>query len=175
MLAKKIVRVGFDLDGVIIGKPPFVPKFVMEWLVRLHYDHQLAYRYPGKLVERQIRWLSHHPLLRPPIRRNIKLIKELYRSRNYKLYIISGRYSFLENRTREWFRFYRLNKFFEKIFINLENEQPHLFKEKMIKKLKLKVFIDDDIPLLEYLKKRLKDVELVSAHDQEKHLKGLNK
>ena len=150
---QKRIRIGFDLDGVVIGKPFFVPDFVMEKLVRLKIDHQLAYRYPVSKGERHIRYLSHHPLLRPPIRKNIKLIKELYKSNKYELFVVSSRYSFLDRRTKEWFGYYKLRKFFKEIYINEKDEQPHLYKERMIRKLKLKFFIDDDKPLLDFLKR----------------------
>src|SRR4030042_4295927 len=165
-MGMKKIKIGFDLDGVIIGKPPFVPKYLMEILVRKR-DHGLAYRYPESKIERWIRRLSHLPLLRPPIKKNIKLIHELYKSKNYELYVVSSRYSFLEGRTNEWFRYYRLRDLFKEIYINLKNEQPHLYNEKMIKKLKLNVFIDDARPLLRYLKKELKNVDLVFVEKQE--------
>src|SRR4030043_1824577 len=171
-MGKEKIKIGFDLDGVIIGKPPFMPKYLMEKLVRKR-GHGLAYRYPESKIERRIRWLSHLPLFRPPIKKNIKLIHELYKSKNYELYVVSSRYSFLEGRTKEWFKFYRLRGLFKEIHINLKDEQPHIYKEKMIKKLKLNVFIDDDRPLLEYLKKELGDVELIFVEEKEKHLNNL--
>jgi hypothetical protein len=166
---KKKIRIGFDLDGVIIGKPPFVPKFMMEALVRKK-DHGLAYRFPKTKFERWIRWLSHYPVFRPPIKKNIRLIHELFKSRDYELFVVSSRYSFLEGRTGEWFKYYELRALFKEIYINLDNIQPHLYKEKMIKKLKLNVFIDDDRPLLEYLKSQLKNVDLVFVEDQETYI-----
>jgi len=162
-------KVGFDLDGVVIDKPYFVPVFLMDLLVRGRKDQKLVYRYPNTAVERIIRILSHHPLLRCPIEKNITLIKELYKSRKYKLYVVSSRYSFLQKRTKEWFEYYKMRKFFERIYINTENEQPHLYKEKMINKLMLKVFIDDDKPLLNYLKGKVKNVDLIYVSDQHNH------
>ena len=120
-------------------------------------------------MEIMIRIASHHPLMRPPIRENIRLIEELYKSNKYELFVVSSRYQFLNKRTREWFRFYKTRKFFKKIFINLHNEQPHLYKEKMITRLKLDVFIDDDKPLLDYLKSKVKNVDLVYVSDQHQH------
>jgi len=168
-MSMRKTKIGFDLDGVVIGKPFFVPDIVMEKLVRMKVDHKLAYRYPESKGERYVRFISHHPLLRPPIRKNIKLIKELHKSNKYELFVVSSRYSFLDERTKEWFRFYKMRKFFKDIHINMKNEQPHIYKERMIKKLKLKVFIDDDKPLLNYLKKRIKKVDFVYVSDQHKH------
>lgn len=172
IMSSKKIRIGFDLDGVIIGKPFFVPQFLMEKLVRLKVDHQLAYRFPRSKYERAVRYLSHYPLLRPPIMENVKLIRELSKSDKYELFVVSSRYSFLDGRTKEWFNYYKLGKFFKYIYINLKDEQPHTFKERMIKKLKLKVFIDDDRLLLKYLKKRVDGVELVYVSDQQKHFSG---
>jgi len=162
------IRIGFDLDGVIIGKPPFVPEFLMELLVRSHNNINISYRYPTNQFERFIRWLSHHPVFRPPINKNIKLIHQLYKSNSYELYVVSSRYSFLDKRTDQWFMFYKLNGLFKDIHINLKDEQPHVYKEKMIKKLKLNVFIDDDLLLLNYLKGRLKNVDLLYMEDHKK-------
>jgi uncharacterized HAD superfamily protein len=163
---RKKIKIGFDLDGVIIGKPFFVPHTLMEWLVRSRTNLALAYRYPDLRFERLIRYFSHHPLLRPPINKNIKLIHQLYKSNKYELYVVSSRYSFLEKRTKQWFKFYNLHGLFKYIYINLNNEQPHIYKAKMIKNLKLDVFIDDDLPLLNYLKKHLDSVTLLYMEDK---------
>ncbi len=172
MSFRKKIKIGFDLDGVIIGKPFFVPQKLMEKLVREKMDHKLAYRFPDTKAERIIRYISHHPLIRPPIRENIKLIRELSRSDKYELYVVSSRYSFLETRTKEWFRFYKLRKFFKEIYINSDDEQPHIYKEKMIKKLKLNAFIDDDKPLLEYLKRNINNIDLIYVSDHQNYFRN---
>ena len=151
MKSEKLIRIGFDLDGVFVDKPPFVPKNLLEWLVRSHQTKRLAYRYPTLKPERWLRKFSHHPFFRPPIKKNLELVKRLGRKGKYRLYIISGRYSFLENRTWQWLKRYKIKKLFAGVFINLENKQPHLFKEKMIRDLGIKLFIDDDLPLAEHL------------------------
>ncbi|OGM13821.1 hypothetical protein A3A76_04900 [Candidatus Woesebacteria bacterium RIFCSPLOWO2_01_FULL_39_23] len=174
-MVKKNIRIGFDLDGVIIGKPPFIPNYIMEKLVRNPTGKKLGYRYPKYSIERKIRILSHYPLFRPPIRNNINLIKELYKSNAYTLYVVSSRYSFLKSRTRQWFGYYKLRRFFKEIYINDFDEQPHLFKERMIKRLGLHVFIDDDLLLLKYLRTRSKDIDLIYVKDHEKYVRGILK
>ena len=42
-MVKKNIRIGFDLDGVIIGKPPFIPNYIMEKLVRNPTGKKLGY------------------------------------------------------------------------------------------------------------------------------------
>lgn len=162
------VKIGLDLDGVIIDKPPLVPKKLLEWLVHSHKNKGLAYRYPISWFEQLIRWLSHSPFFRPPIEPNLKFIKKLAKNKNYKLYLISGRYSFLKDRTWEWLKRHKIENLFEKIFINLKNEQPHLFKEKMIKNLKIDIFIDDDLLLTSYLSQAIPKTKIFCL-DQERY------
>ena len=159
----KKIRIGFDLDGVIIDKPPFIPKRLIEWLVRSHKNRHLSYRYPKSAFERWVRWASHHPKLRPPIRKNVNLIKKLCKENKCDLYVISSRYSFLEGRTKEWFKKNKLNGSFKEIHINMKNLQPHTFKENKLNKLKIDVFVDDDPLLLKYLRRKLKKVKFYLA------------
>lgn len=39
------------------------------------------------------------------------------------------------------------------MYFNFSNEQPHLFKNRIIKNLKLDYYIDDDLSLLNYVAK----------------------
>ena len=164
------IKIGFDLDGVIIDKPPLISKGLLEWLVRSHQNKKLAYRYPP-LPERLVRWLSHHPLLRPAIKENLEFIKKIAKNKKYKLYLISGRYSFLAGRTQQWLKKYQIYNLFEGVFINLKNEQPYLFKTKKIKELKINLYIDDDQPLSEYLIKSARQVK-VYCFDQRRERKA---
>ncbi|MBL7150386.1 hypothetical protein ISS86_00465 [Candidatus Microgenomates bacterium] len=164
------IKIGFDLDGVIIDKPPLISKGLLEWLVRSHQNKKLAYRYP-LLPERLVRWLSHHPLLRPAIKENLEFIKKIAKNKKYKLYLISGRYSFLAGRTQQWLKKHQIYNLFEGIFINLKNEQPHLFKTQKIKSLRIDIFIDDDLPLVKHLKKEVKKTKIIHIQKFSKELK----
>jgi FMN phosphatase YigB (HAD superfamily) len=143
----------FDLDGVIVDKPPLIPKGLLEKLFRGNKS-KLHYRFPKHKLEILIRKISHYYLFRPPIRENIKLIKKLSKDKRYFLYIVSGRYSFLEKETMIWLKKYGLNKLFKKIYLNLGDEQPHLIKEKRLKQLGFNFFVDDDKHIVDYLIKK---------------------
>lgn len=173
-MARKIKRIGFDLDGVVVDKPPFIPGWFVEFIYRGYYDpkKELSYRYPTHQLEVLLRQISHHPIFRPPIKQQVEMIKKLHDSKKYKMFGVTSRYSFLKKRTKQWFAYHRMNGFFEKIYINENNEQPHLFKEKVIKKLGLDIFIDDDRPLLDYLQKKIEDVDFIFVEDSED---GLNR
>ena len=175
-MKSKIKRIGFDLDGVIIDKPPIIPRRLLEAIYRGNTNtKKLVYRFPKSALEIKIRQLSHHPVLRPLIKEQIDLIQKLHKSKRFKMFAVTSRYSFLKERTCEWFSYYDLNGLFEKIYINEKDQQPHVFKEKVIKKLKLDIFIDDDRSLLDHLKKKVKGVEFIFVEDSKNGLKKLLK
>lgn len=157
---KKKIRLAFDLDGVIIGKPPLIPKKLLERLFRGSKKEGLHYRFPDSKIEQLIRKLSHFYLLRPPIKENIEFIKELANKPEYELYIVSGRYSFLEKETATWLKKRKINHLFARVYLNKENELPHLFKEKALTEIKPAVFVDDDGALADYLAEKSLSVKI---------------
>jgi len=146
----KNIKIGIDLDGVIVNKPFFVPKKLIEWLFRAHSNHDKKYRIPTSKIEIAIRKISHHWLIRPPINKNIKIIKKLAKAKNIDAYLVSGRYNFLQEKTNKWLKINGLAKLFPTPFINLKNQQPHLFKEAAANKLELDYFFDDDPIIIDY-------------------------
>jgi len=158
-MVKKSLCLGFDLDGVLADKPPLIPKKWLEYLFRGSQKNRLHYRYPKTKLEIWIRKLSHFYLFRPPIKKNIEFIKKL-KGQDYKLYLISSRYSFLKKETMVWLKKRKLDNVFEKVFINKENEQPHLFKGKIIKKLGLDYYFEDDLQIVDYLKSKISQTRI---------------
>jgi len=144
------MNIGFDLDRVFINFPFFVPSKIIEWLYKEKDNHELKYRIPSR-IEQIIRIFSHYPIFRPPITQNLNFVRNLTLSNKNKYYLISSRFGFLKKRTDKLIKRYNLNKIFNAMYFNYENKQPHQFKNEVIKKLNLDMFIDDDLQLLEYL------------------------
>ena len=163
-MKKGKVKIGIDLDGVIVDKPFFIPKKLIEWLFRAHHNHGKKYRIPKWPLEILIRKKSHHWLLRPPIRKNLETLKKVINQNLAAVYIISGRYRFLSNETKVWFKKNKLEDLLKSAYINKKNLQPHLFKEKMTKKLKLDYFFDDDPIVINHLKAKIKGLNCYLAN-----------
>jgi len=157
---KKRKKIAFDLDGVIIDKPPIIPKRLLEWLFCGGGKNGLHYRYPKTRLERTIRKISHYYLFRPPIKGNVEFIKKMAKDPSLEFYVISGRYSFLEKETKNWLEKNKISKFFTQIFLNLNDEQPHLYKEKILGNLKPDIFIDDDLLLVNFLTKKINNCKI---------------
>src|SRR3989344_3707823 len=156
---RRPVRIGLDLDGVIIDKPPGLPNWALTRLVRERTKTELAYRYTSSALVRSLRWLTHRPLPRQPIWNNLRDIRTI--AGTYEFYVISGRYSFLRGRTKDWLQTYDCAGLFQGVYVNLNNRQPHRFKESMIRKLKLEMFIDDDEAQIDYLRTRLPKLRII--------------
>ena len=147
------MNIGFDLDKIFINYPPFVPTKLIDRLYKHKSNGVLLYRIPSK-PEQIIRILSHHPFLRPPIVKNLEFIKKLSSNKKNKHFLISSRFSFLKNRTNAIINKYLFDRIFDSMIFNFQNQQPHIFKAKTVKKLKIDRYVDDDLPLLEFLNKK---------------------
>lgn len=154
-MRKRILKVGFDLDGVILYNPIRITRPIIAFLKSIFFNHKkpLTFYYPKSKLEKFFWRLFHLSSLFPsPGTQNIK---ELVKQKKIKAYLITGRYSFLENDLQHWVKKLKLKRYFQGIYFNKNDEQPHFFKEKIIKKLKLDIFVEDNWDIVNYLKTQM--------------------
>ncbi len=162
------MKIGFDLDGIFVDKPPVVPRSFLDWLYRGTQHNGPTYRFPKTRLERAVRHWSHIYYFRPAIKKNIDFVHHFSLHPHHQFYLVTSRYDFLEKATYKLLNRYQLITPFQSININKENDQPHLYKEKMIKKLKLDLLVDDDLKLLKYLSEKYPKVTLLWYNPQQK-------
>ncbi len=146
------MHIGFDLDKIFVDYPPFVPDVLIDRIYKKKSNDTLLYRIPKK-PEQLLRYFSHHPMFRPIIKKNLTLLQKHVQKKQHTMYLISSRFNFLKKRTDKLTTKYEFTRFFDDMFFNFENKQPHVFKDEVIKKLKLDRYVDDDLPLLTFLSK----------------------
>ena len=61
-----------------------------------------------------------------------------------------------------------MDNVFKQVFLNTENEQPHLFKEKKIKEMDIQIFVDDDELLADYLATKFIDKKIFCLSNSDK-------
>ena len=83
--------------------------------------------------------------------KGVDLLKKLVNDEKIEAHLVTARYSFLDDHLYNWLDKYNLRTIFKTITLNNEDEQPHLFKEKIIKKYKLDIFIEDNFDIVKYL------------------------
>lgn len=148
------MNIGFDLDKVFINYPPLVPDSIIDKLYKKKSNGALLYRIPSR-PEQLFRELTHHPLLRHPIKKNLEILLSLPKDQ-HNLYLISSRFGFLRKRTENLVKKYGLDQVFDGLYFNYENKQPHVFKNEIIASLNLDMYIDDDFQLLKHVAKENK-------------------
>lgn len=151
---RRKINIGIDIDGIFVGKPPLIPALMINKLYMNTNSKELDYRIPKSWMDRKIRRLSHISMLRPIITKNIIWLNTYTSNKNTNVYIVSGRYSFLYNLTKNIFKKNCNNFDLNKIILNNSDIQPHIFKSECIKKFKLNYLIDDDIFMLKYLARK---------------------
>jgi hypothetical protein len=147
------MKIGFDLDKIFIDYPPFVPASIIDSIYKKKTENTLLYRIP-KRPEQILRRFTHYPFFRPAIKENILFLRKISSLKKHQYYLISGRFGFLRKTTEQLLKKHTFDKIFNKMFFNFDNKQPHVFKEKVINSLHLDCYIDDDLPMLEYLAKK---------------------
>ncbi len=150
------MRIGFDLDKVLIDYPPFISDDLINRLYKKNSSKNLMYRIPS-LPEQLIRQISHNPIFRPPLQDNMAFLKKV--AKTNKVFLISSRFRFLEKQTERITKKLGLDLIFDGMYFNYTNLQPHIFKEEVLGSLKLDKYIDDDLALLTHLAKHIKKTQ----------------
>lgn len=159
------MKIGFDLDRIFVNNPPFVPTQLIDRLYKLKEGEILLYRFPSK-PEQLLRTITHFPLFRPPMKTNIQFLEQIEKDK-HQLYLISSRFGFLKKRTSTLMKNYKLDTFFDQLFFNFENKQPHIFKNEVLQRLHLDMYVDDDLALLKYLQKNNPNTKLYWLNKKE--------
>lgn len=152
MRASKIparIRVGFDFDGVLFYNAtrnlrPFI-YFVKRYLFGIT---KIKFYIPHRPLTQRIAIFLHKSSTRP--NRGFELFLKLLNNPRFETYIITARPSFMKDDIHQILKPYPLNGLKE-IIQNKKDEQPHLYKEALIKKLKLDFYVDDNWDIVKHL------------------------
>lgn len=149
---KRKLKIGFDLDGVLLYNPARIIRPLISTLkqkkVCIHRK-ELEFYVPQKRWEELIWELFHKSsiFLAP----GFEQIKHMRDQGLIEPYLITGRYAHLKNDFEHWKKKMRADDTFEKTMMNDRDQQPHLYKEKMIKKYNLDIFVEDNWDIVNYL------------------------
>ena len=155
---KKILKVGFDLDGVILYNPirfirPIAKALKPLKSLFLKQKEELFY-FPKTKIEQLFFLLLHKTSFAPDSALND--LKKLVVSKKIKAYIITGRYSFLKKDFETWLKKIKAETIFTKCYQNKSDLQPNEFKEIMIKKLNLDFYVEDNWDIIQKLNNNTK-------------------
>jgi len=147
---KEIIHIGLDFDGVVAYNPLRVVRGPITYIKRRFLKKKKTEFYiPTSPFMKFIFWLPHQWSFFPG--RGMERLKQLVEEGKVEACIVSGRYGYLDAEIPQWLKRRGLTKTFTAVYANKNNEQPHLFKERMLKKLKLDYFIEDNFDIVQHL------------------------
>ena len=159
-MKKQPLRVGFDLDGVLLYNPARIVRPIVVSFKKLFLpNEQSRFHLPKNQLQKLI-WLFLHKSSFM-IASGYDDIKQLVINKNIEAFIISGRYDSLKGDFNSWLKKIEAKKYFKEIYYNSRDEQPPIYKERMIKKLKLDIFIEDNWDIIKHLNA---DVQKMNTH-----------
>ena len=157
------LKVGFDLDGVILYNPirTFRPiasffKFLKPYLF---HEKSESFYFPNSPLEKFIWRQLHKTSFR--IADGFNDISKLTKKRAFDAYLITSRYDFLKQDFVFWVKKLNARSVFKKCFYNKTNIQPNVFKKHMIQKLELDYFVEDNWGIIQKLNGDLKKVKIL--------------
>lgn len=152
---KKKLSIGFDLDGVLLYNPARIVRPFIAFAKKNFLKRNInKFYYPKNRIEQFIWNILHKSSIWPAS--GINQLLDLAKRRKIKVYIISARYEFLKKDFEFWIKKIDPTKKFSGYYFNDKNEQPHLYKEKMIKELGLDIFVEDNWDIVVHLRDKLK-------------------
>jgi hypothetical protein len=151
-MKRKKLRVGFDLDGVLLYNPARIVRPIIALMKKkkvLIDRNELEFYVPEPGIGQFFWELLHKSSMW--VAPGFEQIEELKNQKLIEPYLITGRFGHLKKDYLKWKQKMGAEDLFVNCYMNGRNEQPHLFKERMIKELKLDVFIEDNWDIVQYL------------------------
>lgn len=143
------LRVGFDLDGVILYNPARIIRPFVATFKRLVLKKQrIKFYVPQGKVEQQLFRLFHKSSIF--VAPGLSDVRRLVEAGEIEAYLITARFDYLKKDTQAWLDRIHADKIFKAWYWNAQNEQPHLFKTRKCQALKLDVFIEDNWDIVHY-------------------------
>ncbi|MBD3250402.1 MAG: hypothetical protein GF381_02430 [Candidatus Pacebacteria bacterium] len=157
----KPLRVGFDLDGVLLYNPARLARPLISVLKKKHIaiDRKELEFYVPKPGWEQFFWELLHKssiFIAPGFGR----IKKLKDQGLIEPYLVTARFNHLKKDFDNWKKKMEADQLFECCYLNEADEQPHLFKQRLIKELGLNVFIEDNWDIVNYLHRQCQQTDI---------------
>ncbi len=154
-MAPKPLKVGFDLDGVILYNPVRVLRPISAFLSKILFHKKTTSFYiPKTKTENLLWWLLHKTSFVPA--RGLQQLRALVKEGRIEAHLITARYASLTHDFEEWLKRIDADDIFTSHHHNERNEQPHEYKKRLIESLQLDVFIDDNWDIVRELTSNLK-------------------
>lgn len=148
--------VGFDFDGVVIYNPLHVARAPIAWFKKkfLHMNKTSFYKPKNKWQLAIWRLLF---LISLPATDGLREIEKLKNEGKINPILLTGRFDLPRERVASVLARAGFPNLFTEIITNELNEQPHIFKQRVVMEKKMDIYVEDNIDIVIYLNKVLTD------------------
>lgn len=157
------LRVGFDLDGVILYNPIRVLRPIASFFrflkPYLFHERSDSFYFPNSDLERFI-WRQLHKTSYT-VADGFSDVARLAKKGAFDAFLVTSRYEFLKPDFEYWVKKLRAPTIFKGWYYNKANLQPNIFKRTIIKKLDLDYFVEDNWGVIQKLNGSLKSVKII--------------
>lgn len=153
-MKQKKIKIGFDLDGVILDNPSRIFRSLISRSKKAHLfpRKELDFYHPNSYLE-QFLWSLIHKSSYKLADGFTDLEKLVLTHPNLEIYVVSARFACLAKDTEKWKKIINRQNIFKGIYFNQCDEQPHFFKKRMTEELALDYFVEDNWDVASYLAK----------------------
>lgn len=152
---KKPIKVGIDFDGVIAYNPFRVIRAPVTLFKRNVLGIKKTKFYIPKTRTEKFIWaLLHESSIFPA--NGIDLLKKLVNDGVIEAHLVTARYSYLNDSLYAWLNKHDLPQYFASITVNMNDEQPHIYKARIINEKQFDYFIEDNWDIVEHISKNTK-------------------
>jgi hypothetical protein len=149
-MSKKL-KIGLDMDGVVLYNPARIIRPIARFVKgKKIIKRSVEEFYHPKTKIQELLWEVMHwsSLFIAP---GLKDLKKLVIQEKIELYLVTGRYACLDRDSKRWLNKLKKQNVFKDFYFNKDDQQPNLFKAKMIKKLDLDIFVEDNYDIVSFL------------------------
>ncbi len=146
---KKIV-VGLDFDGVVAYNPARLMRLPVSF-VKTHVlgVTGTSFFVPKTDWQRTLWALAHETSMFPAL--GTGYLRDLVRTGRIEAHLVTARFGFLERNLLRFLSRWNLTDVFTTITLNTGEEQPHLFKERIIRVKRFAYYIEDNWDIVSHL------------------------
>lgn len=147
---KKKIIVGLDFDGVVAYNPARLARLPIS-LVKKHilHTHDVTFFVPKTPLQRSLWALAHESSLFPA--KGAAMLRMLTSERIIEAHLVTSRFAFLQPNLEAFLKRWNLLSCFTSITLNTKEEQAHMYKERIIRKLKFDHYVEDNWDIVSHL------------------------
>lgn len=152
-MKNKPLKVGFDLDGVLLYNPARIIRPLLSIVKKKVFRKMKLHFYvPETFWEKKLWHLFHKSSLF--LADGFYRIEDLVNANRIEAFIITARYDFLKKDFESWIQKMNAQTYCTAYHHNKTNNQPHVYKEEMMRKYNFDVFVEDNLDIVLYLNKK---------------------